>query len=94
MLQCNMTTETTTSKGVTYDSDGNVVSCLFCRICNLKEPGEILFSNDDYVVFRNINPVTTNHVLVTPRKHIKSFKSLSGEQGANILEDMMEVCVH
>ena len=81
----------TTIKGVTYNEDGSVVSCLFCRICNKTEPADILFSNDDYVVFKNINPVTKNHVLVAPRRHIKNFKDLSGDTGAAVLRDMMEV---
>jgi diadenosine tetraphosphate (Ap4A) HIT family hydrolase len=81
----------TTVKGVTYGEDGGVVSCLFCRIADQKEPGDILFQNDKYVVFRNIYPVTDTHVLVTPRKHIKSFRELSGEEGAAVLADMIKV---
>lgn len=86
-----MAESSTYHKGVTYDHNGVVLSCLFCRICELKEPAEILLSNDQYVVFRNIYPVTQNHVLVAPRKHIKSYKELSGDSGVKVLEDMIKV---
>ena len=80
-----------TSKGVTYDSDGNMERCLFCDICTRKAPGKILFEDQNYVVFLNIYPVTPNHALVAPKKHIKSFKELYGKDGAVTLEDMMKV---
>mmetsp|Transcript_22942 Transcript_22942/g.33544 ORF Transcript_22942/g.33544 Transcript_22942/m.33544 type:complete len:158 (+) Transcript_22942:133-606(+) len=80
----------TLRKGVTYDATGKIVSCLFCRICDLKEPGTIVLSNDIFVAFKTIAPVTHNHILVSPREHIQNINSLAGPEGASLIEEMVE----
>lgn len=43
--------------------------CLFCKIINGEIPCEKVFENDNFVAFLDINPVTTGHTLVVPKKH-------------------------
>jgi diadenosine tetraphosphate (Ap4A) HIT family hydrolase len=81
-----------TWKGVTYGADRKIISCLFCRICDLKEPASILPSPvEKFVAFRTIAPVTHTHVLISPREHISNFSSLEGHAGATLVEEMLQV---
>lgn len=79
------------AKGVTYNLAGDVVSCLFCRIQKREEPGTIVFEDDKYVAFRTIAPASNLHLLITPREHIQNVRSLQGEEGALVVEDLVRV---
>lgn len=51
-----------------------------------------MHSDSSFVVFRTIKPYTPNHLLVCPRKHIKSALDLQpGEDGAAILQHMIDL---
>ena len=47
--------------------------CLFCRIVRKEIPASIVFENEQYVAFRDINPQAPLHVLVVPREHVPSL---------------------
>ncbi|RYH12724.1 HIT domain-containing protein [archaeon] len=79
------------SKGVTYNLKGDVVSCLFCRIQKREEPGNIAYEDDKFVVFHTIAPASKIHFLVTPREHIRNLRSLQGEEGALVVEDLVRI---
>lgn len=51
--------------------------CLFCKIVNREVPSEFLYEDDDYVVFRDINPAAPVHLLLVPKTHIRSINDLS-----------------
>ncbi len=56
--------------------------CLFCRIVRGEIPAKILYRNDHVVAFRDITPVTAEHVLIIPVKHIASLNDLCLEDEA------------
>jgi histidine triad (HIT) family protein len=51
--------------------------CLFCRIAAGEIPSEIVHSDEQVVVFRDINPRAPTHVLAIPRRHIPSAAELT-----------------
>jgi histidine triad (HIT) family protein len=53
--------------------------CLFCKIVNREIPSEFLYEDDAYVVFKDINPAAPVHLLLVPKKHIRSINDLTGE---------------
>ncbi len=53
--------------------------CLFCKIVNREIPSEFLYEDDTYVVFKDINPAAPVHLLLVPKKHIRSINDLTGE---------------
>ena len=64
--------------------------CLFCRIADGKTSTDLLFENDALVVFKDINPAAPVHLLIVPKKHIRSINDLSrGDQA--ILSEMIMV---
>ncbi len=55
--------------------------CLFCQIVNQKVPSEFLYEDDDLVVFRDIHPAAPVHLLIVPKKHIRSINDLQKDDG-------------
>ena len=50
--------------------------CIFCKIINKEIPTEIIFEDEDVLVFNDINPIAPVHVLVIPKRHIESMNDL------------------
>lgn len=44
-------------------------SCIFCKIANREVPANIIFENEEFLAFRDINGQAPVHVLVIPRAH-------------------------
>lgn len=53
--------------------------CIFCRIAAGEIPAKIVREDQDTVAFRDIDPKAPLHVLVVPRKHIRSINALAPE---------------
>ncbi len=47
--------------------------CLFCKIAAHESSAEILYEDEDCLVFRDVRPQAPIHLLVIPRKHITSL---------------------
>ena len=46
------------------------MDCIFCKIVNGEIPAEIVFQNEEFLAFRDINPQASTHILVIPKNHI------------------------
>ena len=55
------------------------LDCLFCKIVNREIPSEFLYEDDACVVFKDINPAAPVHLLLVPKKHIRSINDLTAE---------------
>ncbi len=64
--------------------------CIFCRIVAGEIPTEIIASNDGAIAFADINPVTPEHLLVIPRRHITHLDAMT-EDDRGSLADCMEL---
>lgn len=53
--------------------------CLFCNIVNRKAPATFLYEDDDLVVFKDIHPAAPVHLLIVPKKHIRSMNDIAQE---------------
>ena len=51
--------------------------CLFCKIAHGRTDTVFLYENDDLVVFRDINPHAPVHLLIVPKRHIRSVNDLT-----------------
>jgi histidine triad (HIT) family protein len=63
--------------------------CLFCQISNGETTTEILFENDTLVVFKDINPAAPVHLLIVPKRHIRSINDLTEADRAILSELLM-----
>lgn len=62
--------------------------CIFCKILNKEMPADILYEDDKLMIFRDINPAAPVHLLIVPRKHIRSINNLA-EDDRPILADLI-----
>jgi histidine triad (HIT) family protein len=53
--------------------------CLFCKIIAGEIPSEQVYSDEQVVVFKDINPKAPVHLLMVPREHIKSLNELQAQ---------------
>jgi histidine triad (HIT) family protein len=56
-------------------------SCLFCRIAAGEVPADVVHSDEELVAFRDITPRAPTHVLLIPRRHIRSARELTTADG-------------
>jgi histidine triad (HIT) family protein len=47
--------------------------CVFCQIVAREKSAKIVYEDDQCVAFEDINPKTPVHLLVVPRKHLRSL---------------------
>jgi histidine triad (HIT) family protein len=52
------------------------MACIFCEIATKEIPSEIISEDDDFVVFKDINPKAPVHLLIIPKAHIGPVNSL------------------
>ena len=55
------------------------MSSLFTKIINREIPADIVYENDDIIAFNDINPQAPIHVLIVPKKEIKTLNHLQVE---------------
>ena len=54
-----------------------MADCIFCRIASGEIPASIVHQDDHVVAFDDLNPGAPVHVLVIPRQHVDSVRSLT-----------------
>ncbi|HKJ17150.1 MAG TPA: histidine triad nucleotide-binding protein [Xanthomonadales bacterium] len=55
---------------------------LFLKIIEREIPADIVFEDDDVLAFRDISPQAPLHVLVIPKKHIRTLNDVEDEDEA------------
>jgi histidine triad (HIT) family protein len=65
-------------------------NCVFCQIVNGRKPAEIVFRNENVIAFHDIQPEAPVHLLVVPRRHIRSINDLT-EEDRSVIADMFFV---
>jgi len=54
--------------------------CLFCKIVKREIPSDILYEDDEVLVFLDIYPIARGHTLFIPKKHITDLYELKEEE--------------
>ncbi|MBW1987962.1 MAG: histidine triad nucleotide-binding protein [Deltaproteobacteria bacterium] len=62
--------------------------CLFCKIAAGQMDTEFLRETDSLVVFKDIHPQAPVHLLIVPKKHIRSINDLE-EEDRGIVADLL-----
>ncbi len=60
------------------------MDCIFCAIVEGSIPGDMVYEDDDVVAFKDINPKAPVHVLIVPRRHVRSVNELTEEDAGLI----------
>lgn len=58
-------------------------SCIFCKIVNKEIPAHVVYEDDDFMAFLDINPQSPGHALVIPKKHYRWVWDLPAQAGVS-----------
>lgn len=47
--------------------------CIFCKIINQEISASVIYEDDDFLAFKDINPIDKVHILIIPKDHIESL---------------------
>jgi len=64
--------------------------CIFCKIIAGEIPADILYRDDEVIIFRDINPVAPTHLLIISKKHIPSLAHLPDAE-APLIGSMVKI---
>ena len=53
------------------------MDCIFCKIVKGSIPADIVYQDDDFLVFRDIHPLAPVHDVIIPKRHIASVNDLA-----------------
>lgn len=67
--------------------------CLFCRVAQGEQEADIVHSGDQVLAFRDINPQAPTHILLIPKEHIESVRTVKDAHG-DLLVDILHAAAH
>ncbi len=67
-------------------------NCIFCQIVAGTFSSEKVLENNDFLAIKDAHPKAPVHVLVMPKRHIRSLNEI-GETGGAFCLDMLEFVV-
>lgn len=56
--------------------------CIFCKIVAGEIPSEKVYEDGEVLAFRDIEPQAPQHIVIIPKKHIKSANEIGEENTA------------
>ncbi len=62
--------------------------CIFCKIAGHEIPKEFSYEDMDVMAFPDINPISSVHILIIPKEHIKDFMDF---RNSSVLEKVKDV---
>ncbi len=65
--------------------------CVFCKIVDGKIPSNKIWENDKFVAFLDIQPLTTGHTLVIPKKHVDNIFSLDDKTYQDLFASVKKI---
>lgn len=66
--------------------------CIFCKIANGEIESQLVYEDETVAAFRDLAPQAPQHILIVPKKHIKSVAELKTEDkelAAHIFVDIV-----
>ena len=67
----------------------DMVDCLFCKIVAGDIPCQLIHEEEDFIVFKDINPKADIHWLFVPRHHFISLADLKTPKEVELLNTIM-----
>lgn len=60
------------------------MDCLFCKIAKKEIESKVLYEDNDYIAFLDIDQETEGHTLVIPKRHVTDYTELTKEDYDNM----------
>jgi len=65
--------------------------CIFCKIVNKEIPGSIVYEDDNILAFKDINPQAPIHIIVIPKRHVKSIMEIEQNMSEDIFKSIKKI---
>ncbi|MFA7437976.1 histidine triad nucleotide-binding protein [Castellaniella sp.] len=56
--------------------------CLFCKIARHEIPAKVVYEDDEFIAFHDINPMAPVHILLIPKRHVVTLADLTDADAA------------
>lgn len=63
-------------------------NCIFCKIVKKEIPADIISEDEQFLVFRDINPKAPVHLLIVPKAHAGPVNTLN-ENNGNLISGLV-----
>jgi histidine triad (HIT) family protein len=60
------------------------MECIFCRIAGKEIEGKVVWEDERFMAFLDINPIAPGHTLVIPKKHVDSVFDIGDPDYADL----------
>ncbi|MBO4861388.1 MAG: histidine triad nucleotide-binding protein [Firmicutes bacterium] len=65
--------------------------CIFCKLANGEIPTNMVYEDDKIAAFRDLEPQAPEHVLIVPKKHIRSLDQTAPEDAELLAHIMLKI---
>jgi histidine triad (HIT) family protein len=65
--------------------------CIFCKIASKKMASDIVFENEKFIAFLDVNPAAKGHALVMPKRHSTDFLDMGKPEVDGLMETAQKV---
>lgn len=61
-------------------------NCIFCKIIKGEISSAVVWQNEDFLIFKDIDPKAKAHYLLISKEHYATFEEMSVRQGEKLAE--------
>jgi histidine triad (HIT) family protein len=65
--------------------------CIFCKIISKDIPSEIVYEDENTLVFLDINPATKGHCLVIPKEHYETILDIPEDVLCKVIKTVKKI---
>jgi len=64
--------------------------CIFCKIIDKELESQILFEDEHVIAFRDTNPISTLHILIVTKEHVKNILDIPEISCGSIMHSVVK----
>ena len=66
-------------------------NCIFCKIVKKEIPSEIIFESENFIVIKDIHPISQGHSLIISKNHYENILDFPNILGSELVSVIKEV---
>lgn len=67
------------------------MSTIFRKVINKELPADIIYEDENYLAFKDINPKADFHILIIPKLEIDSFHNIKSDKEIEITAGLLKI---
>ena len=65
--------------------------CIFCKIANHEVEAKIVYEDNKYIAFHDIQRKSPVHILIIPKKHLESFHEIKKRTDKSLVKGLLDI---